>query len=268
MKIIPIPKIDQIYISINMSNPPSAMRNSLNDSAHRHDDVEHMHLRDDSPPPEHRTDDYHHRSDSKLSPQALNPLPTPLIFRSFDWYASQKESLTGLDFEGTNRQASRPVNTFKHPELERTLKNKNVLKVGERYFYKMILEDHRESGRLIEIADQYLVFHTIHQGYVAPKVERWEDMHTIWNATGQEELWSNETQELKGKRGRKAKEKFALHDLRSGWKRPEVGVANGERALANTIVTSLDPARSAMFAMTTPDPYNIPFRTKDGGGEI
>ena len=51
----------------------------------------------------------------KLAPQAISPLPEPVLFRSFDWYASNDRALLGCDFgclaQYHERQNLRPGTT-------------------------------------------------------------------------------------------------------------------------------------------------------------
>ena len=233
------------WITFNHMDHSGEERHALADGMHIGADLHNLHLRNDSPPPEHRKQQ---QGDSKLSPQSIYPPIQPILYRTFDWYASQKDALTGLDFENTNRTAARPINKIKSPQLESVERG---VKVGNRYFYKQFSEDHREAGRLIEIADQYIVFQKQDRGYENKLTIRWESIEVIWNPTGQEEIWVNP---LKGK-----KYKRVLNDMekRKGWKADKPPSANGNRKLEATVRTSIDPARSAMFNMKTPDPYNV-----------
>eukprot|EP00946_MAST-07B_sp_MAST-7B-sp1_P002149 g2149.t1 len=153
----------------------------------------------------------------KLKPQALSPIPEPVLFRSFDWYASSERALIGRDFEGASVQADRPVNTIKRPQTTIQLDGAQneegqpiSLKVGNRYFYKRISEDKRVAGHLIEVTPQYMTFKRHTRGYEKVDCFRWTDLQEIWSSTGQESLWIN-SEEVK-----KAKDSL---DKRSGWQK-------------------------------------------------
>jgi hypothetical protein len=153
-----------------------------------------------------------------LSPQAMSPLPEPVLYRSFDWYASNERALLGHDFEGTNVQADQPVNTIKSPrksiELQGATNEEGEpikLIVGSRYFYKQFSEDRRVAGNLLEVTPKYLTFKRSERGYTRDECFRWADLQEVWNNTGQQSLWTNE-------KGFTTKAKESL-DKRGGWKK-------------------------------------------------
>ena len=119
----------------------------------------------------------------KLAPQAISPLPEPVLFRSFDWYASNDRALLGCDFEGTNVQADPPVNTIKAPRKSIEVKGATnedgepiSLVVGRRYFYKQFSEDRRVAGNLLEVTTKYLTFKRFARGYENIDCFRWQDL--------------------------------------------------------------------------------------------
>lgn len=153
-----------------------------------------------------------------LSPQAMSPLPEPVLYRSFDWYASNERALVGTDFEGTNVQADPPVNKIKASrksiELQGATNEEGEpinLIVHSRYFYKQFSEDRRVAGNLVEVTPKYLTFKRFARGYERVDCFRWTDLQEVWNNTGQQSLWTN-------KKGFTAKAKESL-DKRGGWKK-------------------------------------------------
>ena len=74
-----------------MADPPPVMRQMNANEERANNDVHVLHLRDDSPEPVHHNNILHSTTDSKLNPMALYPQPEPQLYKSFDWYACNKQ---------------------------------------------------------------------------------------------------------------------------------------------------------------------------------
>ena len=234
-----------------MADPPPIMRQMNANEERANNDVHVLHLRDDSPEPVHHNNILHSTTDSKLNPMALYPQPEPQLYKSFDWYACNKQGeephLIGRNFEGEDVTAAAPIQKVARPKTElESLK----LVLGTRYFYKKFIEDRRESGTLKEIGEEgtYLTFLKFKQGYYTEDCCRWDEIQLVWNATGSEEIYNTDNDQRRSKK-RILKKAMVTLQKRQGWK--EIAREKQYRH-TECEATTTDPARKKEYETLTP----------------
>jgi hypothetical protein len=226
--------------------PPSVMRNALHDTKHRGVDVAHLHLREDADPAKiqkspRRKPSARSRTDRRSGPQAVSPPIQPVLHRSFDWYAQNRDNMLGRDFHGENVNSPPQLPQIAVPEKERA-----GLQVGRRYMYKRLDENRRHAGVLQEITDKYCVFMKNVQCYISQHTVRWDQLETVWASRGGEEVWQTQVDPAK------LNEHKELQEKRAGWKSVQVPhmprdtIGRRKQRLADPI--GRDIARASLYA--------------------